>query len=47
MYLIPILWYASWPLLVYFTYRVIWFLINHYEKTGMFRIQPVEETINE
>ncbi len=47
MYITSILWYLTWPLLIYIAYRAVWFMINYYEKKGMFRTLPREEDIHE
>ena len=47
MYLTSILWYLSWPLLIYVSYLAVWFMITQYEKRGMFKVKPVDDDIRE
>ncbi|ADV45867.1 hypothetical protein [Nitratifractor salsuginis] len=36
-----IIWYLSWPLLIYITYRFVWLNIRHHQR--MERLEELEE----
>ncbi|MGE5424280.1 MAG: hypothetical protein ACM3N9_02885 [Syntrophothermus sp.] len=42
-----IIWLLTWPLLIYISYRFCWYLVNRYEKAGMFRPEPMPEEFRE
>jgi hypothetical protein len=46
-YIVNILWLLTWPLLIYASYRAVWYMINRYEKKGLFRTEYKEEDIRE